>query len=1014
MFSNATSVLLYTFLTLILFLVLKNFWKKRRLYYYGSKISGPFSWPIIGSAHLFFSGPKVFYKTLVHFVETQPEIFKFWLGQHLLVVTSRPEDVDCVVNKFFEKGPFFEFGKQLLGDGLLRAPAHIWKDRRKMFNPTFRTKILNTFIGTFGRHANKLVVELEECCGKQSCDLLFKLLRCSLDTACETLTDVDSTLLEGKDNYLRNMIRVEDIVSVRTLSFWYHVDIFWKMSPLSREMDKGCEELFSFIKQVIELKKLNRSQNNRDKDNAIKEKLFINHLLNLSETDRKIDDRVVEEEIQNILLTSTETSTLGVGMVLIILGILPKIQGKVSEELKTIFGTDDRQPTLEDINKLEYLERVIKETFRLFPVVPMFIRSADHDIKFDCYTIPAGSIILIPIFQLNKKPEFWNEPQKFDPDRFLPENNSNRHRCTFIPFSYGPRNCLGLKYGMMSMKVVLSTVLRNYTIKPTVYKKLDDIEMIFGIVNKPSLGFKVKLEKKCNFEMSLAAINETKGQQFPHTQAKNSVKMICENVLVWLFSTLIAFLLLNAWHKRRLLYYASKINGPFSWPIIGSAHYFIGGQKVFYKKITQLLETQPEIFKIWLGGQLVVVTSRPEDVEVIVNKFFEKGPIVEYSKKFLGNSLLRAPAHIWKDRRKMLNPTFNQKILNTFMGTFATHAHKLVKELEEHCGKDYDVFSNLIRCTLNLAIENLADVDSDLIQGQDNYLQNVKRLEDLLAIRIFTFWFHADFFWKMSPLSREMHKATEETFAFVKQIIKTKKMNVKQDNNSPTKGKLFINHLIKVSKTDAKIDDLAIEEEIQNILIASSETTALTAGLVLTILGIFPEIQFKVSNELGAVFGHDGRAPSLEDINKMEYLECVIKETLRLFPVLPIILRFLDQDIKLGAYTIPAGCSIAIPICHLNKKADFWENPEKFDPDRFLRMNSSERHRCTFIPFSYGPRNCIGLKYGMMSLKVLLSTILRNYTIKPSVYEKLEDIEMVFCVLSKPSLGFKVKLEKKM
>ncbi|XP_044260316.1 cytochrome P450 4g1-like [Tribolium madens] len=114
----------------------------------------------------------------------------------------------------------------------------------------------------------------------------------------------------------------------------------------------------------------------------------------------------------------------------------------------------------------------------------------------DSYVIPTGSIVLIPIYHISRKSEFWKEPNKFDPDRFLPENNTNRHRYTFIPFSSGPRNCVGYKYGIMSVKVLLSTILRKYTIKPSEYKKLEDIEMIISVVAKPISGYKIKLEKK--------------------------------------------------------------------------------------------------------------------------------------------------------------------------------------------------------------------------------------------------------------------------------------------------------------------------------------------------------------------------------------------------------------------------------------------------------------------------------------------------------------------------------------
>mgnify|MGYP005983863579 FL=1 len=118
-------------------------------------------------------------------------------------------------------------------------------------------------------------------------------------------------------------------------------------------------------------------------------------------------------------------------------------------------------PTLEEINRLEYVERVIKETLRLIPLVPFLMRSNEADITSgnlnssqnlspktgffpDPFVFPAGCNFLIPVVTLHRDPEVWPEPEKFDPDRFLPDEVAKRHRCSFIPFSFGSRNCIGL------------------------------------------------------------------------------------------------------------------------------------------------------------------------------------------------------------------------------------------------------------------------------------------------------------------------------------------------------------------------------------------------------------------------------------------------------------------------------------------------------------------------------------------------------------------------------------------
>ncbi|XP_044261300.1 cytochrome P450 4C1-like isoform X2 [Tribolium madens] len=508
---NITSALIWVLFIIIMYFIIKYNWSRRWLYYYGSKIDGPFGWPVIGSAHYFIGGQKVFFKTLTKLLEPYPSVAKFWFGNNLIVSVSQPEDVEIILNNCLKKPIIYNFALSFLGNGLLTSPVDIWKSRRKMINPTFNSKNLNSFMEIFGKHATHLANRLDENCGKESFDVLSKLFSCTFDIACETLADDNNTILHDKETFLRKLLRIEDLLMIRICSIWFYIDFLWNRSSLCREMNKTCKEVYAIAKQVVKFKKSSLNQNPDDGmdnfydvvflfllvlDNIHKEKRFINHLLKLSKTNTEIDETALEDELQTILITASETTALTVGITLITLGIYPEIQEKIDQELDMIFGNDDREPTLEDVNKMEYLERVIKETLRLLSPVPIIARATDRDIKLDSCTIPTGSFVLIPIYLISSKSEFWEEPNKFDPDRFLLENSSNRHRCAFIPFSLGPRNCVGFKFAMMSVKVLLSTILRKYTIKPSEYKKLEDVKIIVGIVAKPVSGYKIKLEKK--------------------------------------------------------------------------------------------------------------------------------------------------------------------------------------------------------------------------------------------------------------------------------------------------------------------------------------------------------------------------------------------------------------------------------------------------------------------------------------------------------------------------------------
>ena len=123
-----------------------------------------------------------------------------------------------------------------------------------------------------------------------------------------------------------------------------------------------------------------------------------------------------------------------------------------------------------------------------------------------------------------------------------------------------------------------------------------------------------------------------------------------------------------------------------------------------------------------------------------------------------------------------------------------------------------------------------------------------------------------------------------------------------------------------------------------------------------------PEEQQQVVDELDRVFGDDLSRPcTAQDTTELKYLECCIKETLRLYPSVPAVMRCLTEDVDLGGYHIPAGASVALMFYGMHHNPDVYSDPESFRPERFLPEQSAGRHPFAFVPFSAGPRNCIGM-----------------------------------------------------
>ncbi|RZC38940.1 p450 domain containing protein, partial [Asbolus verrucosus] len=220
------------------------------------------------------------------------------------------------------------------------------------------------------------------------------------------------------------------------------------------------------------------------------------YLIDLIDKEGQWSNKELIDETRTIIVAGSDATALSVCYVLMMLGMHQKIQDLVHEEVESISGSNSRDITTEKLSKMTYLERVIKETLRLFPVGPIIGRHLDKNVTLKDHTLPAGSGVAIPIFFLHRDPDLWNDPLTFDPDRFLPEEVAKRHRYSYLPFSGGPRNCIGFRYAMMAMKIILSTILRHYRIVSTEYKSISEIKLKCDVATKCVEGQTVELEKR--------------------------------------------------------------------------------------------------------------------------------------------------------------------------------------------------------------------------------------------------------------------------------------------------------------------------------------------------------------------------------------------------------------------------------------------------------------------------------------------------------------------------------------
>lgn len=150
----------------------------------------------------------------------------------------------------------------------------------------------------------------------------------------------------------------------------------------------------------------------------------------------------------------------------------PDVQNKLYQEIKKQLEEDRGQITYDSLMKMKYLDMVVKETLRLFPPAPFTNRQCvkEYDLPspMDGYPgcrIEKGTLIMVSIFGLHHDPKYFPEPEKFDPERFSEQNKGNIDQYTYMPFGYGPRQCIGNRFVLMETKIVIVNILRKFVIK---------------------------------------------------------------------------------------------------------------------------------------------------------------------------------------------------------------------------------------------------------------------------------------------------------------------------------------------------------------------------------------------------------------------------------------------------------------------------------------------------------------------------------------------------------------------
>ncbi|XP_066148760.1 cytochrome P450 4C1-like isoform X2 [Euwallacea fornicatus] len=497
--------------------------------------------------------------------------------------------------------------------------------------------------------------------------------------------------------------------------------------------------------------------------------------------------------------------------------------------------------------------------------------------------------------------------------------------------------------------------------------------------------------------------------------------MVSNFLIYLLLSTVTVYCLGVLWKRRRLYRESMKLSGPLALPFIGSALHFMGNPYDIFGEITNMFAQYPPIFRVWFANRMFYAVSDAKYFELLLTSphALKKENLYSMASPILGQGLFTAlSVPHWRKHRKLIIPTFNQKILDGFVEVFVQQSEILVRVLEKSVGKgEIDVLKIMSACTLDIITETAMGVQLNAQTTDCKIAELLDRLLEIIMTRIFNIIYHSEFIFKHSQMGRDFYAFTKEIRSLAHKILHKKRTiramkspDELEYDPAFRKRQAFLDLLMDINEEGGlKFTDEELMDETMTIMTAGTDTSASTDCFVLTMMGLHQNIQNEVLNEILEVVGPT-ESINLTHLPQLKLLERVIKETLRLFPVGGFFVRTAEQDIDLGICTILKGCSIVFGVLNLHRNEKYYPDPYKFDPDRFLPEEIAKRPPGAFVPFSYGPRNCIGMKYAIMAMKTVLANVLRKYRVFTS-YQSVEAIELKTNLVLRPRHGYKVSFE---
>lgn len=406
----------------------------------------------------------------------------------------------------------------------------------------------------------------------------------------------------------------------------------------------------------------------------------------------------------------------------------------------------------------------------------------------------------------------------------------------------------------------------------------------------------------------------------------------------------------------------------------------------------------------FLPGIYGYLLTHPSAVEHVLQKNhmnYRKPAFFTGAARLLtGNGLFTSEGESWLQHRRLIQPAFHRQHLAHLSKSIVTSTEQCLREWKE-AGTDrpIDIAVEMLRVSLRIAGVTL--FGSDLSEDADKLGRAYRDGFEYVSYRLNTPFLPPPWV----PVSRNRRFARDK-----RELDKVVLNLIAQRRRNPGESRDLLALLLAAQdeETGAGLTDEEVKDEALTLLTAGHETVAAALSWSWYLLGQHPEIQEEIYDEVRCVL--EGRSPTIEDLTRMPLVKAAFDETMRLYPPAPGVPREAIKDDEIHGYRIPKRVPLIISSYVTHRRPDIWEEPERFNPARFLPAQAAQRPKFAYYPFGGGPRMCIGNMFALTEGPLVLATLMQKYQIK-LVADHPVVIDQTFTL--RPKHGVMVKLHER-